>query len=97
MALMDLRSNLSWYSSNGRPSGYLPNADQASTRFVNNEDLTVSAQPRGFDNNGAASTFIPRVSKNDFAIDDNSHSFRGTASRLAQLGNGSKFPVGPIG
>jgi len=97
MALMDLRSNLSWYSSNGRPSGYLPNADQASTRFVNNEDLTVSAQPRGFDNNGAASTFIPRISKNDFTIDDNSHSFRGTASRLAQLGNGSKFPVGPIG
>lgn len=97
MALIDLKSNLSWYSSNGKPAGYRPNADQASTRFVNNEDLTVSAQPRGFDNNGAASTFIPRVSKNDFIVDDNSYSNRGTASRKAQLGNGTKFPIGPLG
>ena len=97
MALMDLKSNLSWYGSNGRPNGYQPNADQASTRFVNNEDLTVSAQPRGFDNNGAASNFIPRISKNEFAIDNSTYSTRGTATRKAQLGNGSKFPIGPTG
>ncbi len=97
MALIDLKSNLSWYSSNGNIPGYKPNTDTATTRFVNNEDLTVSARPRGFDNNGAAATFIPRISKNDFNVDDNSYSNRGIATRKTQLGNGSKFPNGPLG
>ena len=97
MALLDLKSNLSWYSSNGKPPGYKPNPDRQTTNYVNNEDLTVSATPRGFDNNGAAITFIPRTSANEFLIDNNSTSFRGNASRISQLGNGSKFPLGPQG
>jgi hypothetical protein len=97
MALIDLKSNLSWYSSNGKPPGYRPNPDRSTTNYVNNDDLTVSATPRGFDNNGSAITFTPRTSANEFLIDNNSTSFRGNASRLAQLGNGSKFPLGPQG
>ena len=87
MALIDLKSNLSWYSSNGKPTGYRPNPDRQTTNYVNNEDLTVSAVPRGFDNRGNQIRFIPRTSANEFLIDNNSTSFRGTASRLAQLGN----------
>ena len=97
MALMDLRSNLSWYSSNGKPPGYAPNPNVQSTNFQYNEDLTVSAQPRGYDDKGNAIKFIPRTSANEFFIDNNSTSFRGNATRLSQLGNGSKFPIGPQG
>jgi len=96
MALVDLRSNLSWYSSNGNPPGYKPNADKNSTNFVNNEDLSVSATPRGFDNAGAAATFPARTSLNQFYI-NSGNSFQGTATRKDSLGQGTIFPSGPDG
>lgn len=96
MALIDLKSNLSWYSSNGNTPGYKPNADVNSTNFVNNEDLTLSAQPRGFDNAGAASTYPTRTSLNQFYI-NSANSFQGTATRKGPLGQGSIFPTSPDG
>lgn len=97
MALVDLRSDLSWYSSNGQPRGFRPNADRQSTRYTQNEDSTFSVKPRGFDDTGFASQFSPLTSANEFYIDNNSTSFRGTSSRLNQLGQGTKFPTGPQG
>lgn len=97
MALVDLQSNLSWYSTNGRPVGYRPNTSVNDTRFTGNEDSTFTSTPRGFDNNGFRSTFSPLTSANEFYIDNTSTSFRGTATRLSQQGEGSKFPLGPLG
>ena len=97
MALKDLKSDLSWYSAKGIPAGYKPNADKQSTDFVYHDDLTVSATPKGFDNAGLQASFPPLLSGNQFQIDNNSKSFRGTATRMNQLGEGSKFPIGPQG
>ena len=40
---------------------------------------------------------INRNAQDSFLIDDVSYSTRGFASRAAQLGNGTKFPIGPQG
>ena len=97
MALKDLKSDLSWYSSNGKPRGYRPNANKQSTDFVYNEDLTVSARPKGYGNNGISEMYPTITTANEFQIDNNTTSFRGTARRMNQLGEGSKFPIGPLG
>jgi hypothetical protein len=97
MALVDLKSNLSWYSAKGIPRGYKPNADKQSTDFVYNDDLTVSARPKGYANNGIAEMYPTLTTANEFQIDNNSKSFRGTARRMNQLGEGTKFPIGPLG
>jgi len=89
MALSNLKSAYSWYDKN---SGYKPNTDQLSTDFVYNDDLTSTTIPRGFDDFGNRVSFIPKTSKNEFVITD-----QGTSSRLAQLGSGTKFPIGPKG
>ena len=97
MALKDLKSDLSWYASNGTPAGYLPNANRASTRFASNDDSSFSVLPRGFDANGFQLSSLPLTSANEFYIDNATTSFRGTSSRLNQLGIGSQFPIGPKG
>ena len=97
MALVDLKSNLSWYSSNGKPTGYRPNADRQSTRYAGNKDSSFSVTPRGFDNSGFQLTSTPLTSGNEFIIDNLSTSFRGSSSRLNQLGIGTQFPLGPEG
>ncbi len=97
MALVDLKSDLSWYSSNGKPRGFRPNEDRNSTRYTGNENSTFSVKPRGFDDTGFASQFSPLTSANEFYIDNSSTSFRGTSSRLNQLGQGTRFPTGPKG
>ena len=97
MALVDLKSDLSWYSSKGIPRGYRPNADKQSTDFVYNDDLTVSARPKGYANNGIAEMYPTITTANEFQIDNNTTSFRGTAKRMSQLGEGTKFPIGPQG
>ena len=97
MALVDLKSDLSWYSAKGIPRGYKPNADIQSTDFVYNEDLTVSARPKGYSNSGIAEMYPTITTRNEFQIDNNTKSFRGTATRMAQLGEGTKFPLGPQG
>ena len=97
MALVDLKSDLSWYSAKGIPRGYRPNADKQSTNFVYNEDLTVSVRPKGYGNDGTAEMYPSITTTNEFQIDNNTKSFRGTARRMNQLGEGSKFPIGPLG
>lgn len=97
MALVDLKSDLSWYSAKGEPRGYRPNPDKQSTDFVYNDDLTLSARPKGFDNAGFAAMFPPKTTANEFQIDNTTTSFRGTARRMNQLGEGTRFPIGPLG
>ena len=81
MPLMTLQSNLSWYGTPGFQAAQ--NVEQ--TRFnYDPGDLTVAVAPRGFDNAGYQS--------NAFNING-----QGTATRLTQLGEGTKFPIGPEG
>jgi hypothetical protein len=95
MALINLRSSLAWYD---QKPGFAPNAAPNQSDYKGNiNDSTYFTVPQGYDNRGFATYFTPRVSANAFAIDDASHSFRGTASRRAQQGAGSKFPIGPKG
>ena len=95
MALINLRSSLAWYD---QKPGFAPNAAVNESDYKGNiNDSTYFTTPKGYDNQGFATYFTPRVSANAFAIDDASHSFRGTASRKTQLGAGSKFPIGPKG
>jgi hypothetical protein len=91
MALSELTSNLSWYGTN---AGFRAAQNVEQTRFTYDQgDLTVSSAPRGFNNAGFQSNaFIPRISGNAFNING-----QGTATRLSQLGEGSKFPIGPEG
>lgn len=88
MPLMTMTSDLSWY---GTPAGFTAPTE---TRFsYNTEDLTVMAKPRGWTSFGMLNNkFVPIVSRDQFNINE-----YGTASRRAQLGNGSKFPIGPEG
>lgn len=91
MALSQLTSNLSWYGTN---AGFraLENVEQSRFNY-DTSDLTVAIAPRGFDNAGFQSNaFMPRVSGNAFNING-----QGTATRLTQLGTGTKFPIGPEG
>jgi hypothetical protein len=95
MALINLRSSLAWYD---QKPGFAPNAAVNESDYKGNiNDSTYFTTPKGYDNQGFATYFTPRVSANAFAIDDASHSFRGTASRKTQLGAGSRFPIGPKG
>lgn len=97
MALINLKSDLSWY---GNKPGFAKKAEDIAARktsYIYNDDLTVRAKVTGYDNNGFVSQFTPRFSADAFVIDDASHSFRGTSSRKTQQGGGSKFPIGPKG
>ena len=91
MALSELTSNLSWYGSN---AGFRAQQSANQTRFNQDPgDLSVIVAPRGFDNAGNQSNaFMAKMSGNAFNIDG-----QGTATRLSQLGNGTKFPIGPAG
>jgi hypothetical protein len=80
MALIDLKSDLSWYGKT--PPGGVTNNDKNITRFKYNDDLTVSVTPQGQ---------LPRVSADGLPLDN------GSASRKAQLGDGTRFPIGPEG
>ena len=103
MALVDLKSDLSWYGrhslsnrSDIEQSGYIPNKDKADTKFTVNNDLSVSTVLGGFDDEGFFSINVTRTSQNEFQI-DSSLSDRGIAKRKAQLGLGSRFPISPQG
>jgi hypothetical protein len=91
MALSELTSNLSWYGAN---AGFRAQQNVEQTRFnYDPGDLTVAVAPRGFDNAGFQSNaFMARLSGNAFNING-----QGTATRLAQQGEGTKFPIGPEG
>ncbi len=92
MPLMTMTSDLSWY---GNP-GWTPNANAQSTDFTYNGDLTVTAIPRGFNQQGHQVSFIPKTTVDAFPI-DTALGPNGSAKRKAQRGNGSLFPIGPNG
>jgi hypothetical protein len=89
MALIDLKSDLSWYGKT--PPGFKPNADKTQTDFQYNADLTVTAFPAGYSPLGDAVSFPPRTSLDGLPLDN------GSATRKAQLGEGTRFPIGPEG
>lgn len=91
MALSELTSNLSWYGTN---AGFRAQQSVEQTRFnYDPGELTVAVAPRGFNNAGYQSNaFMARMSGNAFNING-----QGTATRLTQLGEGTKFPIGPDG
>ena len=80
MALIDLKSDLSWYGKT--PPKGVANNDKNITQFKYNTDLTVSVTPDGQ---------LPRVSADGLPLDN------GSSTRKAQLGEGTRFPIGPEG
>lgn len=80
MALIDLKSDLSWYGKT--PPGGVANNDKNITQFKYNTDLTVSVTPAGQ---------LPRTSADGLPLNN------GSSTRKAQLGEGTKFPIGPEG
>jgi len=93
MPLIELQSQLTFL---GRPDRYAESG-QTDTAFKGAEDVPY-VETSGFEFQGI-SRLSPsvRTALDAFNIDDNTFSDRGTASRRAQLGNGTKFPIGPSG
>ena len=94
MALMDLQSDLSWYGA--KAPGFSPNADRTDTRFIN-EGASPSVLVSGYTNSGEVLSPIARIASDSFQINDATFSDQGAASRAAQLGTGTKFPLSPLG
>ena len=94
MALVNLKSKLSWYGTN--PGPYKTNVDRKDTKFQGVDDIPF-VSPSGYDDSGYAASFMNRYAGDKFAIDNITFSDRGDASRKAQLGYGTKFPIGPEG
>ena len=94
MALMDLQSDLSWYGA--KAPGFSPNADRTDTRFIN-EGASPSVLVSGYTNSGELLSPIAKMASDSFQINDATFSDQGAASRAAQLGTGTKFPISPLG
>jgi len=94
MALKDLKSDLSFYGKSS-PGPYSSPESKKDTKFTNNGVPGVSVT--GYSFRGESVSFRTVTATDSFAIDDISYSDRGSASRKAQLGNGTKFPIGPTG
>ena len=94
MGLIDLKSDLSWYGKTA--PGFKPNLNRRRTDYNysggEKGDLTVTTTVQGFSDKGATVSFRQVTSGNAFNI-----SGQGTATMLSQLGQGSKFPIGPAG
>ena len=97
MALMDLKSDLSWHGAKA-PGPYKSNANKSDTKFKLDVNGVPSVESSGYESRGVATLSPITLSANDsFIIDDVTYSTRGFSSRNAQLGNGTKFPIGPAG
>ena len=104
MALVDLKSDLSWYGQHQQANllktstgGYKPIENRAGTKYEVNRDLSVSTKIKGFDDKGFYNIDYVKTSGNSFLIDDVSYSQRGFSSRKNQLGDGTKLPISPQG
>ena len=96
MALIDLKSDLSFYGK-GNPGPYKVITDRKNTNYKGADNIPY-VEPLGYESQGTSViSLLPRYANDSFLVDDVSFSDRGLASRKAQLGNGSKFPVGPEG
>ena len=97
MALIDLKSDLSWYGKKS-PGPYKTNESRNDTKFDNPSKGVPSATTGGYEAQGVAHlTPLTRFAGDAFHIDNITMSDRGTASRKHQLGGGTKFPIGPEG
>ena len=89
MALVDLKSDLSYYGKN--PGPYKPPTSITDTKFKGFEAIPY-VETGGYEYRGAAALGpVSRFAGDSFTIDT------GTSSRKAQLGAGYKFPIGPEG
>ena len=89
MALRELRSDLSWYGKN--PGPYKTPPSRNDTKFKGEDDVPyVFAGGYEFQGISLISP-VQRFAGDSFTIDT------GISSRGAQLGSGTKFPIGPAG
>jgi len=96
MSLKDLKSDLSWYGKKS-PGPYKTNEDRTDTMFQAGND-SPSVTTGGYESQGVAHlTPLIRFAGDKFLIDNIKFSDRGTSSRKAQLGTGTRFPIGPEG
>lgn len=90
---MGLDSLQSAYSFANDKNGYIANENKNVTRFIyNSADQVTAAYRPGFTDLGYMSPFDYKRAGNEFAIGD-----QGTATRVNQLGIGTRFPLGPKG
>ena len=89
MALTELKSDLSWYGTS--PGPYKPPTDRTDTKFKGTDNVPY-VQTSGYEFQGISSISpVQRFAGDSFTIDT------GISSRGAQLGSGTKFPIGPAG
>jgi len=91
MALVDLKSDLSWYGK--KAPGFSPSKDTTDTKFINDGN-SPAVLITGYTNSGEILSPVSKMAADSFRIDDVAFSDRGNASRKAQLGAGSPFPGG---
>jgi len=98
--LGNMTTNLRPFDSQGNPARdtfVRGSVGNFTTRYQNNSDNIPSITARGFERDGASSISFTRTAKDEFLVDNVTFSNRGIAKRRAQLGDGSKFPIGPAG
>ena len=88
MALINLKSNLSWYGKTS-PGPYKPNTSVSDTKFSNNNIPGVTVT--GYSPAGNNASFRQIAAADSFLIDDVSKSQRGFSSREGQGGSGFPF------
>ena len=96
MALMSLKSDLSWYGKKPTDGPYRPPTSRTDTRFIiSGPRKLLSATIGGYEFQGVQQLSpVTRFVNDKFAIDDITYSSRGDASRGAQGGTGFPFPGG---
>jgi len=90
MPLSDLKSAYSFYEK--VPPGFKPNTSVKQTDFKLNANGTISINANGYTDKGSAVSYNQVTTKDSFTI-----AGQGNASRINQLGSGTKFPIGPKG
>ena len=90
MALTELRSDLSWYGTTS-PGPYKTPPSRTDTKFKGT-DAVPYVSTGGYEFQGISLISpVQRFAGDSFTIDT------GISSRGAQLGSGTKFPIGPAG
>lgn len=90
MPLSDLKSAYSFYEK--VPPGFKPNTSVEQTDFKLNANGTISTNANGYTDKGSAVSYNQVTTKDSFTI-----AGQGNASRINQLGSGTRFPIGPKG
>jgi len=88
MALMDLKSDLSWYGK--KAPGFTPSTNRSDTKYIN-DGASPAVEVSGFDDKGNIISPVSKMAVDSFVIGPGDT--QGYASRAAQLGTGTKFPI----